>query len=483
MLNIDNVCLYKFEIQNLLFCYEESIGCIPMKKTHAILLVFVLGSPFTHSLQFINFVNNNEKQNIITSFDLLILTPDKYQKHIQPLIIHKYGLNIKTTLISIRYIYDNYPGRDYQEQIKYCIKQVYDESGISLVLLIGDFKDIPVRYVHNNDGYLSTEPSFISDLYYADLYDEQGIFQTWDTDGNNIFGEWNGDTAQDYNISLSPEIAIGRLPCSNVFQVRTMIKKIIDYETSVDDSWFRKMVVAGGDTYSEARGYIGSEFDSYEGEELTQQAINIMSDFEAIRLWASTNTLSTTTLLRSINDGCGFLYLSGHGNPGIWLTHPPNSSQKIGYFPNTFISLLRNNHKLPIAIDGGCLNCRFDVRPLRILHDPFTYHTWHNKCWGWALTSLPYGGSIATIGNTHLSWMDIEFGGGGSNWLELQFFREYANGTLILGNIWKNAITSYVETFPINWDTLSGNTSSIDVKTVQQWTLIGDPTLQIKVIK
>ncbi|HMA83744.1 MAG TPA: hypothetical protein VKP59_05900, partial [Candidatus Thermoplasmatota archaeon] len=73
----------------------------------------------------------------------------------------------------------------------------------------------------------------------------------------------------------------------------------------------------------------------------------------------------------------------------------------------------------------------------------------------------------------------IEFGGGGSDWLELEFFKEYANGTTILGDIWKNVITKYVEEFPIDWNTPSAEKSSLDAKTVQEWALIGDPTLEI----
>ncbi|RLF56610.1 MAG: hypothetical protein DRN27_09375 [Thermoplasmata archaeon] len=113
--------------------------------------------------------------------------------------------------------------------------------------------------------------------------------------------------------------------------------------------------------------------------------------------------------------------------------------------------------------------------------NPYIYGTWHRDCWSWKLTSLPHGGSIATIGCTGLSWQGIEFGGGGSDWLNIQFFKEYANGETTLGTIWKNAITEYVQTFPINWNTPSGKTSSIDAKTVQEWILIGDPTLEIKV--
>lgn len=259
-----------------------------------------------------------------------------------------------------------------------------------------------------------------------------------------------------------------------------MIDKIIEYETSPkNDEWFNRFVVAGGDTYSELGGYSGPEFDLYEGEELTAKAIEIMSDFEAVTLWASDGSLSTKSLIHEISNGCGFLYLSGHGNAVSWVTHPPVSEENIGLLSNLLIPFLKNRNKLPITVSGACLNSQFDVHPLRIFQDPFLLFSWHYKCWSWTLTSSPFGGSIATIGNTHLSWMDMEFGGGGSNWLELQFFNEYVNGTATLGNIWKNVLTSYVDTFPIDWETPSGSMSCIDAKTVQQWTLIGDPSLKI----
>jgi len=428
------------------------------------------------SLPSITSKTNDENSDNTSQIDLMIIFPIKFQNEIQPLIEHKQKMNIITTSLTTEFIFEEYNGLDKQEKIKNCIKQAYDELNISFVLLIGDFKDIPVRYVHNNDEFEffgnEYDYYFISDLYYADLYDENGVFQSWNTDGNDIYGEWNGEFAKDYDISLTPEVALGRLPCSIRFQLKIMIDKIIEYETSPkDDSWFNRFVVAGGDTYP--------EFPGNEGEQLTAKAAEIMSDFEAVKLWASTETLSTGSILREFSAGCGFIYLSGHGNAGTWVTHPPNSDVKIGKLTNLLIPLIRNKHKLPVCITGGCLNSQFDVYPLRIFYDSYKYFTWCYSSLSWKLTSSPYGGAIATIGNTHLSWMNIEYGGGGSNWLEIQFFREYVNGTMILGDIWKNAITSYVETFPIDWGTPSGKISSIDAKTVQQWVLFGDPTLRI----
>ena len=452
-----------------------------MRKLIILVMMFLFTSFHLFSFTSISLEPMQADQSSFENHDLLIITVDSYKKQCTRVIEHKNKLDIHCILRTTEDIYNVYNGTDKSEKIKHCIKQAYDDFHISSVLLIGDFKDIPVRYCHNNDEFGSLEPFFISDLYYADLYDENGFFSTWDADGDGLYGEWDGNEADDKNISLTPEISIGRLPCATRFEVRTMINKIIDYETgSNNKEWFHRIVVAGGDTYSAARGYTDDVFMFYEGEQLNQEVVNILSDFEATTLFASEGTLSTFSVLKEISKGCGFLYLSGHGSPGLWVTHPPDSAEKVGNFPNYLIPLLRNKDKLPVCIVGGCQNSKFDVHPLNLVTDPFLFGTWYRECWSWKLTSIPRGGSIATIGCTGLSWQGIEFGGGGTDWLNLQFFRNYANGTTTLGSIWRNAINSYLETFPIDWNTPSGDTSSIDAKTVQEWTLFGDPTLQIK---
>lgn len=454
-----------------------------MKKIFSIFLIFLLIS-IPYCCQYVKSSKNIENSKINSNHsDLLIITAKNFHNECERLIDHKRDLNINAEIRTTNYIYHNYNGAHRQEKIKYCIKQAYDDLNIPFVLLIGDFRCIPVRYCYNNDEFHSLEPYFISELYYADIYDESSGFSTWNTDGDGTYGEWNGKTADDENISLIPEVSIGRLPCSNLFEFRTMIDKIIAYETELDNQdWFHRIVVAAGDTYSAARGYSDDEFKLYEGEELALEAVDILStfEFEATTLFASGGSLSTISVIKAINEGCGFLYLSGHGSPGVWCTHPPNSAEIVGNFPNYLIPALRNKGKLPVCIVGGCQNSKFDVHPLNLFNDPFLLGTWHKEWWSWKLTSSPYGGSIATIGCTGLSWQGIEFGGGGADWLNLQFFRNYANGTLTLGSIWRNAINSYLETFPIDWNTPSGETSSIDAKTVQEWSLFGDPTIQIK---
>ena len=67
-----------------------------------------------------------------------------------------------------------------------------------------------------------------------------------------------GETAQDTNIDLIPDVAVGRLPCRSEQEVKIMVQKIITYETTIfNQPWFNTMLVAAGDTYPESKTQIG----------------------------------------------------------------------------------------------------------------------------------------------------------------------------------------------------------------------------------
>jgi hypothetical protein len=414
------------------------------------------------------------------NYDFIIITTEKFSNNLQSFKDHKEQLGITTKIVTLDDIFGGtffeVKGRDDQEKIKYFIMDALETWGISYILFVGNYKQIPVRYCYNNDEYASYETNFISELYYADIYDENDNFSSWDSDGDGIFGEWSGDKAEDKPIDLKPDVCLGRLACKNSREVRIMTNKIMNYEKqTAEPSWFKRMGVVGGDTYQE---YLG-----FEGEIYNQMVIDIMSDFTPVKLWASNGYLTKNgwTIIKLINQGCGFIYLSGHGNPNKWATKT-SEGEWIGDFNQFMMLFLINRHKLPVCLVGGCHNSQFDTDLMNLFKntkDVLYHSTWLPECWSWRLTSHPRGGSIATIGSTGLCWYGIEYGGGGSDWLNVQFFREYANNTVILGQIWKNVLNCFIDVFPIDWDTPSGSVSSIDAKSVQEWVLLGDPTLKI----
>jgi hypothetical protein len=438
-----------------------------------------------------NIITYIEKQNMSdhggnndSTYDLIIIAPKRFKLPLNRLVRHKNNIGVKTKLFTLDEVYDQiitWKGRDKPEKIKYFIKLAYDEFKIKYVLLVGDFRNLPLRYVHNEDlegGY--HEPTFISDLYYADIIDSNGNFSSWDTNNNGVFGEWSGEEAQDKDIDLYPDIAVGRLACITNIEVLIMVKKIITYEkTTYGKEWFNRIVVAGGDTYPNA-----TKWPAIEGEETCKRVLENMSEFENTTLFTSDGSWSgPKDIISAINKGCGFFFGDAHANPRVWGTHPPNSGEWIWGLKTYNMPFLFNGRKLPVVVVGGCHNFQIDVHPLKILEDGKDQYTWIPECWGWKFVRKIGGGAIAGIGCTGLGMTkeDKDSFEGASDYLEPQLFYEYGQNKSsdILGELWAKALTNYLDKYPIDWDTPAAWDYAIDAKTVQQWILLGDPSLKI----
>ncbi len=210
-------------------------------------------------------------------YDLVIIAPQKFSGTLQKLVDHKIDYGINTTIKTTEEIYDGgYSGIDKPEQIKYFIKEALETWGVKYVLLVGGLKSliwskprddynqgtrdwyVPVRYTNlfdNPEHPLSNstifDPGVISDLYYADIYEGEGNFSSWDPNGDNIFAAWGRPGVEnDTGIDLFPDVCLGRLACRNRREVKIMVNKIIKYEsTPTDPSWFKKMIVVSGDGF------------------------------------------------------------------------------------------------------------------------------------------------------------------------------------------------------------------------------------------
>ncbi|RLF47942.1 MAG: peptidase C25 [Thermoplasmata archaeon] len=419
------------------------------------------------------------------AYDLLIIAPAEFREDLQPLAEHKESYGLKTIIVTLDEIYGgNYflaNGRDDAEKIKYFIKNAVEEWGVEYVLLVGGRNGgvkeekwwVPVRYSYLDDG---GEKKFISDLYFADIYkyeDGDIVFEDWDSNGNDVFGEWHmrGKDVLD----LYPDVYVGRLACRNRAEVKIMVDKIITYETTAYGSnWFKRFVAVAGDTYpSEGDPY-------YEGEVATAEAFKYLDGFEATFLWTSTGNLTgSRDIINAVSQGCGFLYFSGHGNPMSWANHPPGDEETwIGIDVTSFYKF-SNDGMYPICVIGGCHNNQFNVSilnllKLRHLKEVYYKSEWTPECFGWWLARKIGGGSIATIANTGFG-----YGIPGENcltgrgrYMEIHFFKSYAEGKEMLGEAHASDLTYYLNAFPPMVD-------RIDTKIVEQWVLLGDPSLKI----
>jgi len=449
-----------------------------------------------------------------SQYDMVIITPRKFVLWVNPLKNHKNKMGVSTKIVTTESIYFKYKGRDKQEDIKLFIKDAIENWNITYVLLVGGRQGLGLRWavpvrdsgLEDKSGWNET---FVTDLYYSDIYkynttSQQLEFDDWDSNGNGVFAEWKWTWNETYwywtypvtskdVMDLYPDVYLGRLSCRDSSEVRTVVRKIIRYENNAySQSWFNKMIVVGGDTVPYYDGVMEGEYENNYSAVIMEGL-----GFNLTRLWVSNGNLNTSKdVINAVGKGAGFLYFAGHGSPIVWSTHPQDNESWIDGLWNDEMNNIRNREKLPICVVGGCHNSQFDVALVNMIkgilklgskffkwiddENVFGKLAWLRRCWSWNLVRQRNGGSIATIGNTGLGW---GVGGEGcingeDGFITSRFFEVYRD--LVVADP-QNVSLGLVHTSTINLyiDTFNPNSDELDRKTIEEWVLLGDPSLKI----
>jgi hypothetical protein len=292
------------------------------------------------------------------------------------------------------------------------------------------------------------------------------------------------------DVDLYPDVFVGRILTDTEEEVETIIDKIITYETSTyGQEWFDRLIVCGGDDARSflleaalpfALGRLGHPV--WEGEYLGNSAAEILSEFTTTKVYASgafrplISRLTIENINSVINEGAGFLMFNGHGLPDkamvtnfpflkTWWLPKPNG------YTSADVELLTNENKLPVGVFGGCLCGDFNASPAPV---------------AWKFVAHENGGTIASLACTAgatliLSSLITESLHG---YIIMSLFSAYAEGIHSLGDVWNESITRYLnddealalgDKFSLfNWHHEVSNHFVLE-----QWTLFGDPSLQI----
>jgi hypothetical protein len=418
------------------------------------------------------------------AYDLLIIYPNQYKggykwnEPLKKLVQHKEQHGIKTHLVSLDLILnDNYfplEGRDDAEKVKYFIKEAVERWGVKYVLLVGGRKPgisedwlLPVRYVH---VFWADETKYLSDLYFADLYDANYSFSSWDTDENDVFSEWRSIGSLKDDVDLLPDVYLGRWACRTAFDVRVMVEKTIAYESTTAT---RNIVLAGGDNFDN---------EGIEGELVCDKSLSYLPGYTADKVYVSTGDVTCAAIKQGVNDGAAFVHLHGHGSPIYWSTHKVGSHEwedGVAFYDVPFFF----NSEYPIFVIGGCHTAMFNysttVRTWDVVPSP--------KGIAWWFASKYRGGGIAALGYTAFPVAtpgesgDLDGDGvnepdcmeSGYGYMQLEFFKAHGvSGKKHLGECWSGAVDSYVDAFKIPYE-------RYHLHTIQAFVLLGDPTLVI----
>ena len=443
----------------------------------------------------------------LDEIDMVIITPQEFEEKLQRLVDHKNSVGINSIIKTTEDIYSEYPeGRDEPEKIKLYIYDMKETNNIKYVLLAGGRKGqsfdwhVPERITNNDDGW---EAGYSSDLYYGDIYKLDGeagiIFEDWDTNENGVFAEWSGFVGRsDVPIDYYPDVTVGRIPFRTLSDIDPVIDKIITYETTTtnEDSWFKKGIVISGDTFPPQRGGAPGW---YEGEMETGVTVDLLEGIgiEVEKLWLSLEAWDDSTdVINALSGGAGFVHFAGHGNPAAWGNHPADDAKGDDkkYIDGLTIfemNKIKNGNQLPVVVVGGCHNAQFNVTMSNIItgileygimgyffRSPmrFYYMEWVPRDWSSMLLLMKGGGSIASIGCSGLGYGYInEYALAGlGGWIDSRFFDAYANQSkTYVGEAHDQAITDYINIIG------HVNSDQIDRKTIEEWTLIGDPSLKL----
>lgn len=355
------------------------------------------------------------------NYDMLIITDDSFYTEWSNYATWRTSRGIDTIVYKTSFIYSNYTGIDNAEKVRRFITYAYKELGIEYVLLGGDVETVPVRYLRSSED-------IPSDLYYA------GLDGTWDTNGNNIYGE-SGE--EDW----LAEVFVGRVNVDDNNQVYNFMDKVKDYALLDWSSDYRnELMMLGGD------GLSGTSGGTYLDDTISKSCPSTLS-YNKIYIPPYIPPCNSIVVNDLNNDTPHIVSHWGHGGTSGWSDFLSNSN----------VSSLTNSDYF-MVYSVGCWTNAFDQT------DAISENLIKDD-----------NGAFAYIGNTRYGWYSPGYGGcpGGasSHEFERHFFDILYNGNPYihqyrLGRLFQLHKENFAGSYKYSYYALN---------------LLGDPSVRLKV--
>lgn len=271
------------------------------KRTHAAV------SPVfnkIYSRRFINYKNVRSRYPEVADGDrMIVICPTEYMDAMKPFITWKNMKGIKTTM-------HEFPGTigSSISNIEDFIQEKYDDEGITYVILVGDYEDVPSLIASMNGENKPSDPSYIL------------------LNGNDKY----------------PDAFIGRFSASNPQHVAIMVDKVLKYEKEPDPS---------SDWYEKGIGIASSEGNPKDYEWMDDfREVMMNYNYTKVDQVYQGKGASASQVTTGVNEGRSWINYMGHGNTTGWSTSS---------FKNSHVASLNNAYKLPVVISVACLSGNF----------------------------------------------------------------------------------------------------------------------------
>jgi len=325
-------------------------------------------------------------------FPYLIVTDATMAEKAQSLADWKTKKGLKAAVVTTADIETGYTGRDFEEKVRTCIKDYYENKGTQYVCLVGTHAIIPVRKVY--DPQYSTQEGdrlVPTDNYYGCL---DGDFNA---DGDGYWGEYPDD-----NVDWVYDVYVGRIHVASAEALQEVLDKTLCYE--------------GASASSETNPYDYQNLCILAGAWADYQT-NLKFMMEYLRdtyltsphwafteLWDETypggTGFNSSNFISAMNNGHGLIAHMAHCNTTVLGTNS-------GGVTNNDLYALTNHPKFTgFLYTVGCYPANTD---------------YEYNCAAYFVAS-PEGGGVGFAGNTRYGWYSR---GDPLNHYSQEFIKEY----------------------------------------------------------
>jgi hypothetical protein len=349
--------------------------------------------------------------------DMVILTVDGYADICEEYAQRKTNEGVATVVRTVEWIQTRYPfGSDRAEMIRGFLQDAYAKWSLRYVMIVGDSDSIPPRYAYSE---IFVEPrTSPTDMYYACLDGNWNADRDahW-SEAADIFQGEPGDGSD-----LMPELAVGRLPASDLAECEVMLGKLANYADCLGAPYQNRALLLGEvlfpsswesglEIFYDGADYCESVYQNYLGE-----------DHEVVRLYENQDSfpevppLTRSATIDSMNSGFGFVLHNGHGAR-------QTMSVGNGSLGLPAVRSLHNGHRTFMLYMVNCTAAAFDY-----------------NCIAETFLSNPDGGATAVIGSTRETFATYS-----SQYMNAFFEQLWTNPNLRLGDAFVAGLNAFVD--------------------------------------
>lgn len=284
----------------------------------------------------------------------LIITPQALENAVQPLENWERIKGRTVTVVTVEAIDAAYTDADRAAEIRHYLRDNWAAMGLTDVLLVGGYADVPMRYCHTlYEG--TTWLDVPTDFYYAELSGADNA--TWNIDGDSEYGTWGEDS-----IDFIAEVSVGRICWDDPDTVERICRKSADFEYSPYMGHKHTAMLLGA--------FMSALTDSAELMDRVRTDFFLPDGWTTYEVYEDGPTYHTTFPYDYAIDHdlvvdlwgsvpFGYVFFSGHGAPDAFLYDHTGTTVDIAF--ESADSAQLNDLRPSIAYAVGCNTTRPEV--------------------------------------------------------------------------------------------------------------------------